>query len=322
MPFFDFPIEKLVEYRPERSEPADFDAFWAETLATSRAFPLDAVFTPVDIGLRTFDVYDVTFSGYGGQRVKGWYIRPAGVSTPLPCVVEFIGYGGGRNSPLLWLKWPGAGYATFVMDTRGQGSVWSFGDTPDLPDGANPSTPGFMTQGILNPRTYYYRRVFTDAVRAIEAARSRDDVDSAKIVVTGGSQGGAITIAAAALVPDVAAAMPDVPFLCHFRRAVGLTSAHPYQEIVIYLNAHRTHEQQVFGTLDYFDCLNMTPRIKAPSLFSTALMDETCAPSTVFAAYNHLTAPKDINVYRFNGHEGGQAVQGEAQIKWLHDILG
>lgn len=322
MPFFDFSHDKLVEYRPERSEPSDFDAFWAKTLAEADAHPLDAVFEPVDLGLRTIEAYDVTFSGYGGQRVKGWYLRPANTSGALPCVVEFIGYGGGRNSALNWLKWPAAGYATLVMDTRGQGSMWSHGATPDLPDGANPSVPGFMTQGILDPHSYYYRRVFTDAVRAIAAARSRSDVDGAKIAVCGGSQGGGIAIAAAALAPDVAAAMPDVPFLCHFRRSVGLTSAHPYQEIVIYLHTHRDHEARVFDTLDYFDGVNMATRISAPSLFSTALMDETCPPSTVYAAYNYLNGPKDIRVYRFNGHEGGQLLQAEAQIHWLHGVFG
>jgi cephalosporin-C deacetylase len=322
MPYFDLPIDQLTSYAPERSEPADFDAFWAETLAESRTHPLDPVFRPVDLGLRRVDVYDVAFSGYGGQRVKGWYLRPSGAGEALPCVVEYIGYGGGRSSPLNWLMWPSAGYAVFVMDTRGQGSVGSPGDTPDLPDGANPFTPGFMTQGVLNPRTYYYRRVFTDAVRAIEAARSRDDIDPSRVAVRGGSQGGGIAIAAAALVPDVAAAMPDVPFLCHFRRAVGLKDRHPYQEIVVYLTAHRDHESRVFDTLDYFDGVNFAPRIAAPCLFSTALMDEVCPPSTVFAAYNHVGAPKDIRVYRYNGHEGGQLVHAETQIAWLNQRLG
>lgn len=322
MAFFDLSAEQLVQYRPDRSEPADFDRFWADTLADARKHPLNAVFAPVDIGLKQVDVYDVTYNGYGGQPIKGWYLRPAGISAPLPCVVEYIGYGGGRNSPLNWLKWPAVGYAFLVMDTRGQGSVWSHGHTADLPDGANPSVPGFMTQGVLNPQTYYYRRVFTDAARAIEAARSRADVDGAKIAVCGGSQGGGITLAAAALVPDVAAAMPDVPFLCHFRRAVGLTDANPYQEIVTYLHTHRGNETRVFNTLDYFDGMNMAARIKAPSLFSTALMDMICPPSTVYAAYNYLDAPKDIRVYRFNGHEGGQFEHAELQVKWLREKFG
>src|SRR5947209_17297353 len=115
------------------------------------------------------------------------------------------------------------------MDTRGQGSSGSSGDTPDVePEGSNPQFPGFMTRGILNPQTYYYRRLFTDAVRAVEAARSHPAVDADRIAVTGGSQGGGITLAVSGLEPSVKACLPDVPFLCHYRRATHLIATHPY----------------------------------------------------------------------------------------------
>jgi cephalosporin-C deacetylase len=322
MAFFDMSLEELQAYKPERSEPEDFDAFWQATLAEARQHPLDARFEPVDFGLRLLGTYDVTFAGYGGQPVKGWFLLPAGHKGPLPCVVEYIGYGGGRSFPPDWVLWPSVGYAFLVMDTRGQGSTWRHGDTPDLPDGANPFTPGFMTQGILDPKTYYYRRVFTDAVRAVEAARSHSAVDPKRIAVTGGSQGGAITIAASGLIPDVAVAMPDVPFLCHFRRAIGLTDNHPYAEVVRYLSVHRDHEETVFKTLDYFDGVNLAARSTARALYSTALLDMTCPPSTVFAAYNHVNAPKEMRVYRFNEHEGGGAHQTVEKVRFLKAVWG
>lgn len=322
MPFFDMPLEQLEQYRPLTNEPADFDAFWAETLAEARRHPLDPVFTAIDADLAQVDVFDVTFSGYGGQRIKGWYLRPAGVADPLPCVVEYIGYGGGRGYPHDWILWPSAGFAALAMDTRGQGWSWRKGDTPDLPDGDNPHVPGFMTQGILNPRHYFYRRVFTDAARAIEAARSRADVDSSRIALNGGSQGGGITIAAAALDGQVALAMTDVPFLCHFERAVGLTNALPYQEIITYLHTHRDAEAQVFSTLAYFDGVHFARRMKAESLWSVALMDEVCPPSTVYAAYNAAPEPKAIHVYRFNGHEGGDARHVVRKLKLVRERWG
>jgi cephalosporin-C deacetylase len=114
--------------------------------------------------------------------------------------------------------------------------------------------------------------------------------------------------------------MPDVPFLCHFRRAVGLTDNHPYQEIVKYLSVHCDKEHTIFSTLDYFDGVNFAARSKAPALYSTALMDETCPPSTVFAAYNYVDAPKDIHVYHFNQHEGGQSHQTVEQIRFLKQL--
>jgi cephalosporin-C deacetylase len=322
MPFFDMSLAELQAYQPLRSEPADFDAFWQNTLEEARRYPLNARFEQVDYGLRLFDTYDVTFAGYGGQPVKAWFIVPAGQQDSLPCVVEYIGYGGGRGFPHEWLVWPSMGYAFMVMDTRGQGSVWRPGDTADLPDGANPFVPGFMTQGVLDPKTYYYRRVFTDAVRAIEAARSHRAVDAARVAVTGGSQGGAITVAASGLVPDLAAALPDVPFLCHFRRAIGLTENQPYAEVVRYLSIHRDHEETVFNTLDYFDGVNFAARSQVRALYSTAMMDQTCPPSTVFAAYNHLKAPKDIKVYHFNEHEGGSAHHVLEKIRYLRALWG
>jgi cephalosporin-C deacetylase len=320
---FDYSLEELQRYTPARTEPPDFDAFWAATLAETRAHPLNAVFEPVDYRLTLLDQFDVTFSGYGGQPIKGWLSLPRGANGPLPGVVEFIGYGGGRGFPLDWLLWPSAGYAHLVMDTRGQGGAWSKGDTPDLqPDGSNPSHPGFMTQGVLSPKTYFYRRVFADAVRAVEALRTHPSVDGARVAVTGGSQGGGISLAAAGLDPSVAACMPDVPFLCHYRRATEITASHPYEEISRYCMTHRDKVETVFRTLAYFDGVNFAARAKARALFSVGLMDEVCPPSTVYAAYNHYAGPKDIRVYSYNHHEGGGSYQAVEKVRFLRGLWG
>jgi len=321
MALFDLSLDQLRSYLPERGEPADFDAFWQQTLADARQSPLDARFEPVDYGLSTVETFDVTFNGYGGQPIKGWLQLPRQRSGTLPCVVEYLGYGGGRGFATDWLLWSSAGYAHLVMDTRGQGSSWSKGDTPDIEsDGGNPQFPGFMTRGILRPQTYYYRRVFTDAVRAIEAAQAHPAIDGARIAVSGGSQGGGISLAVCGLVPEVQIAMPDVPFLCHYRRATEITDAHPYQEIARYLMTHRDKEDTAFDTLSYFDGVNFAARAKAQALFSTALMDEICPPSTVFAAYNHYAGPKEICVWRYNHHEGGAAYQTQEKIRFLRGI--
>jgi cephalosporin-C deacetylase len=321
MAFYDFPLEKLQSYLPVRNEPSDFDQFWANTLAESRAFALSATFEPQDIGLKLVETYDVTFNGYGGQKVKGWLNMPRQRTTPLPCVVEFIGYGGGRGFPFDWLTWSNAGYAHLIMDTRGQGSTWSTGDTPDPePDGSNPHIPGFMTRGVLNPKTYYYRRVFTDAVRAVETARSHSAIDASRISVTGGSQGGGISLAVAGLVPDLVACMPDVPFLCHYERATEITNSAPYSEIARFCQRHRDKIQTVFNTLAYFDGINFATRARAKALFSVALMDDICPPSTVFAAYNYYASQKNISVWKYNYHEGGQSYQILEKLKFMHAL--
>ena len=324
---YDMPLAELELYRPERDEPADFDAFWADTLADARSHPLAATFEPYEAGLATLDVSDVTFAGFGGQPIKGWFIAPRDPSASpflkdgkLPCLVEYIGYGGGRGRPVDWLLPPSAGHAHFVMDVRGQGSNWRAGDTPDPETSMVAQTgwyPGFATRGIADPETYYYRRLMTDAVRAVEAARANPLVDAARVAVTGGSQGGGQALAAAGLVPDLLLAMPDVPFMCHWRRATEITDGDPYQEVVHYCKIHREQTDRVFRTLSYFDGVNLAARAKAPALFSVALMDFTCPPSTVFAAYNHYAGPKTIEVYPYNGHEGGETIHTELKMKRL-----
>lgn len=308
MAFVDMDLDELIDYKPARSEPADFDAFWAGTLAEARKHPIDAVFEPENTSLTTVVVEDVTFRGYGGQPIKGWFLRPAAASGPLPAIVEFIGYNGGRGLPFERLTWASAGYAHFIMDTRGQGGVWAVGDTPDIfEDGGGPAYPGVMTRGVFAPETYYYRRLYTDAVRAVEAARAHPYVDPARVVVYGGSQGGGLSIAVAGLVDDIAGLITDVPFLQQFRRATEITDEFPYKEIADFCKIHRDKVERIFRTLSYFDGLNFAARSKAPSLYSVALMDDVCPPSTVYASYNHYAGPKEMVVYPYNGHEGGQA---------------
>ena len=322
MAYFDMPLEELERYRPQLRVPADFDAFWQGTLEEARRHPLEARFEPADFGLSTVEAYDVTFGGYGGHPIKGWLLLPRQRPGPLPCVVEYIGYGGGRGYPLDWLLWSSAGYAHLVMDTRGQGSSWSHGDTPDPGSGASAHYPGFMTDGVLDPATYYYRRVFTDGVRAVEAAREHPAVDPERVAVSGGSQGGGIGIAVAALEPAVKVLMADVPFLCHFRRATEITDAHPYQEIGRYCLVHRDQVDRAFETLAYFDGVNHASRVGARALCSVGLMDEICPPSTVYAAYNHLPGPKQMQVYRYNHHEGGGSFQVREKLRFLADAFG
>ncbi|WP_129336297.1 acetylxylan esterase [Cellulomonas endophytica] len=318
MPLTDLPLEELERYAPVLDAPEDLAEFWATTLDEARRSEDRAVLRPVTTPVRELVVEDLTFPGFGGEPVRGWVVRPRREGR-LPCVVEYIGYGGGRGLPAEKLQWAAAGYVHVVMDTRGQGSGWgSGGDTPD-PHGAGPAVPGFMTRGIERPETYYYRRVFTDAVRLLDAVRDLPFVDPARVAVTGASQGGGIALAAAALAPEhVAACLPDVPFLCHFRRAVALTPEPPFTEISRYLAVHRGSDEAVFRTLSYVDAAVLARWATAPALFSVALMDGIVLPSTVYAAFHaYAGAEKAIEVYAWNGHEGGQVPHWVRQAEWL-----
>ncbi|WP_442927716.1 acetylxylan esterase [Microbacterium sp. MMO-20] len=314
--YTDLPLDQLHAYAPELPEPDDLDAFWAATIAEARAAGDGATRTAVDGPVRTVIVEDLTFPGFGGDPVRGWVLRPRD-GRPAPAVVEFVGYGGGRGLPGERLAWSSAGYVHVIMDTRGQGSGWSLGDTPD-PHGSGPAASGVMTRGIHDPRTYYYRRVFTDAVRLVDAVATMPFVDPDRIVVTGGSQGGGIAIAAAALSSRVAAVLPDVPFLCDFPRAITHSLHDPFTEIARYLAVHRDEAEAVRRTLSYVDGAVLARRVTAPALVSVALMDEIVLPSTVFAAFHALgSADKTLEVYEFNGHEGGGMHHWLRQTDWL-----
>lgn len=317
MPFFDLAPAELRAYRPAVAEPADFDAFWARTLAESRAAGGTPQLTPHETPLRTVEVFDVVFPGFAGDPVRAWLTVPRGAAQPLPAVIEFNGYGGGRGLPHERLAWASAGYAHLFMDTRGQGSAWGTGGATPDPHGTGASHPGFMTRGIESPEDYYYRRVYTDGVRLVDAARSLPVIDPARVAVTGASQGGGIAIAVAGLVEGLVGVMPDVPFLQHFERAVGLTDRDPYNEIVRYLAVHRDAAPRVFETLSYVDGVHFAARASAPALYSVALMDPTCPPSTVYASHNAWAGEAEIVEYAYNDHEGGQGVQWERQARWL-----
>lgn len=322
MPLTDLTLPELAGYRPDVAEPDDFDTFWARTLAEARALPQQPSVTPVPGPVSELVVEDLVFSGYAGDPVRAWVIRPRS-GGPLPAVVEFIGYNGGRGLPAEHLHWAAAGFVHVVMDTRGQGSGWGGGGATPDPHGTGAAFEGFMTRGIESPETYYYRRVFTDAVRLVEAVRSLGHVDAGRVAVTGGSQGGGITLAVAGLLGDgVVAALPDVPFLCHFRRSVALTPGRPFTEVTQYLSVHRDRADEVFATLSYFDGAVFARRASAPTLFSVGLMDDIVLPSTVFAAFNGYGGPdREIAVYEFNGHEGGQLFHWQRQVEWLRQRL-
>jgi cephalosporin-C deacetylase len=150
--------------------------------------------------------------------------------------------------------------------------------------------------------------------------RQQSAVIPDQIAITGGSQGGGITLAVAGLDTAVPVAMPDVPFLCYYRRATELIETDPYNEITRFCATHRDQVETVFRTLSYFDGVNFAARATAQALFSVGLMDDICPPSTVYAAYNYYSGAKEMIVYNYNNHEGGGPFQLRKQAQFLRDL--
>jgi cephalosporin-C deacetylase len=163
-----------------------------------------------------------------------------------------------------------------------------------------------MTRGLGSPEQYYYTRFFTDAVLAVDAVRRLPCVDGARVGVTGGSQGGAGALAAGALADDVRVVVARVPFLCDVPRAITITNARPFHELVDYLAVHRDQIDHVLAVLAHVDGAVLASRITAPLLVTAALMDEIVPPSGPFAAYNAAPSKKkELILHPYNGHEGG-----------------
>jgi cephalosporin-C deacetylase len=313
MPLYDLPLEELRRYRTATAEPPGLDDWWAGRLAAARALARPLKLTRHEPDLYgPLEVYDAEFSGADGDRIRAWYIRPPAADK---VTVRFIGYGGGRGAPAEHLLAPSVGYGVFVMDTRGQGGRWTTGATPDGALGDGPELSLVMTRGIATPEGYYYTRLFTDAALAVDAALELSG--GAPVAVGGGSQGGGLALAAAAFHgSNVAVCHADVPFLCDIQRAVTLAPGAPYTEISDFLAHNVQLTDAALATLRYVDCALLARRITAPTLMSAGLMDTICPPSTVFAAYNEITADKDIAVYPFSGHDVPPA-HAERQLRHL-----
>lgn len=314
----DWPYEQLVKYAPQSTAQEDFDEFWNTQIAHSSRVPLNPEFTEVADCLPLARVYDVAFDAVDGVRVRGWFLTPRQVERPLPAVVQFIGYSGGREYPHQLAAHVLNGFCAFIMDSRGQG-----GSTGWRVDTTHGGERGFITHGILDPEEYYYRAFYLDTVRAVEVVAGRPEVDSHRIAAVGGSQGGALTIACASLCPRVAVMAPDVPWLSHFRRSLEI-SVGPYEEIINFMKRFPEQIEPAFRTLSYFDNMNLVRRTRVrAAYYSVGLWDAICPPSTVYASYNLLPehVERSIEVYPYNGHEGGGSLHQQRKLQWLRQTL-
>lgn len=297
---YDMPLEELRNYKPELTKQSDFEEFWQNTLARLAEVPADYRLTPREYPVKGVRVFQISYAGFENANIDGWLAIPEG-SGPHPGLVLYHGYNwamdGGIHDTVNWaLK----GYTALHMLVRGQQ-----GKSVDNIVSSTGFVCGWMSKGIQSPEEYYYRAVYMDAVRAVEVLASIPEVDTTRIGVTGGSQGGALTLAAAALskIPVVAAS--EFPYLSHFERAIDFTPQGPYLELNEYFRRYSDPkiEEQAKKTLSYFDIMNLAPRIKCNIWVCIGLVDEITPPSTVFAVYNHLECPKELEVFRYFGHE-------------------
>lgn len=304
MPLFEMPLEELRVYTGTNPRPADFDAFWDDGLAEMRALPLDSELIPASFSSPVADCFDLYFTGTGGARVHAHYLRPKDAAAPHPAVLMFHGYTGNVGDWYEKLGYAASGFSVFALDCRGQG-----GASEDVGGVKGTTYRGHIIRGLDDaPHKLLYRDIFLDTARLAAIAMNAEEVDERRVAAMGASQGGALTVACAALEPRVVRLAPQYPFLSDYRRVWEMDLAkQAYEELTYYFRMFDpTHarEEEVFTRLGYIDIQFLAPRIRGEVLWGMGQMDQVCPPSTQFAAYNRISSNKELVLYPDFGHEG------------------
>lgn len=301
---FDFPLETLKTYEGINPCPADMDAFWETGLEEMRALDWDVQLEPAAFQAPHVECFDLTFTGVMGARIYAKFVRPKKITAQIPAIVEFHGYTGASRDWVELLSYAGAGFCVAALDCRGQA-----GRSEDVGGVLGNTLDGLLMRGFASedPRKLYFRNVFLDTAQLAHIVMDRDEVDATRVGAMGGSQGGALTLVCAALEPRIKAASSMYPFLCDYKRVWEMDQdVAAYRDIRRYLReCDPLHERAdaLWEKLGYIDVQHLVKRIRAEVLMATSLMDTICPPSTQFAAYNKITAPKHMDIYPDFGHE-------------------
>lgn len=300
---FDMPLEKLREYQGRNPRPADFDAFWDNSLAEMRAVDPRVELTPAEFQASFADCFHMHFTGTGGARVYAKLLRPKELQQPGPAIVMFHGYSGSSGDWVDKLPYVAAGYTVAALDCRGQG-----GFSEDTGGTKGWTLRGHIVRGLDHaPEKLLFRQIFLDTAQLAGLVMEMPEVDATRVGAMGGSQGGGLTLACAALEPRIQRAAPVFPFLCDYQRVWEMDQAKDaYMELHEWFRRFdplHEREEALFTQLGYIDVQHLAPRIQANVQMAVGLMDTVCPPSSQFAAYNKISSPKSLRIYHDYRHE-------------------
>ncbi|MFC4775541.1 alpha/beta fold hydrolase [Paenibacillus sp. GCM10023252] len=305
MPLVDMPLEQLLQYQGKNPRPHDFDTYWERALSELNSVESSIEMVPAAFQTPQAECYDLYFTGVRGARIHAKYLKPRGSSEPHPAVVMFHGYTGSSGDWADKLSYVSLGYSVLAMDCRGQG-----GGSNDSGGVTGNTHHGHIIRGLADEDAdnLLFRHIFLDTAQLARIALELPEVDANRVYATGWSQGGALTIACAALEPRVKKLAPVYPFLSDYIRVWQMDLAKDaYAELRTYFrhfDPQHKQELETFTKLGYIDIQNLAPRIRGEVLLGIGLMDTICPPSTQFAAYNKITSPKRLEIYPDFGHEG------------------
>ncbi len=306
MPSVDMPLKELKKYKGINPKPEDFDQYWERALKELDELDFNTQIIPAEFKTGHSDCFDLFFDGVDNSRIHVRYARPSGAGldgNKNPAVLRFHGYTGEAPSWAELMQWTAAGYSVFAMDTRGQGGL-----SEDRGGVRGTTWRGQIIRGLSDgPEKLLFRQIFLDTAALARIALAQPEVDENRVGALGGSQGGALTIACAALEPRIKRAAPLFPFLCDYKRVWEMDLGRDaYEELQYWFkkfDPRHEKEAEVFTTLGYIDLQFLAHRIKAKVMMGCGLMDEICPPSSQFAMYNKIKADKEVVIYPDFGHE-------------------
>lgn len=321
--FYDDTIKKVFginpqDIKPTLHRPADFDVFWQRTLDTLRRIPPQYKITE-DKNQSTDEmkVYLVEMHSWGNAIIKGWLTIPTKRTSRLPVRYRVPGY-----LVAMHPSFTEDDFAVFQLNVRGNGNAKSAINTNGLQ---------YNLYNIQSREKYVYRAVYMDCMRGLDFIMSNAQqfgLDTGRVSLDGGSQGGALAVVVAALDHRIKCVTTEVPLYSDIRDASRITRLTPPKTNtpVYYLNNYvKTHPsfpfERLFRVWDYFDPMNFAQRVQCPVLMGIGLMDDLCPPSASFGMYNYLaTEDKERWVSPDKGHEV-DAIYYRFQYVWLREHL-
>ncbi|MGX7348167.1 acetylxylan esterase [Aerococcus vaginalis] len=308
-------LEAMKQYRGMDEVPADFDEFWDAQIANLE-LPTDYTLEEQDFGIPNVIAESLTFTGTNNGEISAKLLFPKR-EEKVPVIFKFHGYMGRSKDWSELLKYVACGYGVVAMDVRGQAG---FSNDRRAFDGM--TVTGQIVRGMTEgPEQLFYRDVYLDVYTLIELVTALPNVDENNLQCTGGSQGGALSIAGAALNPRIKQIVIQYPFLSDFRRVLRTNNqSDAYNELIRYFKFtdpfHET-EDAVIETLSYIDVKNMAHRINVPVKMFVSVVDDICYPSTQFAVYNRLGGEKEYVLMHEYEHEAMNVFVNDAVMNWL-----
>src|SRR5436190_9091265 len=214
MPVFEMPLDRLREYEGRNPRPDDHETYWEKALAEMRATNSNVDLVPYPLKSAAAECFDLYFTGVGGARVHAKYLRPREAREPHPAVLLFHGYSGNSGDWADKLGYVSQGHSVAALDCRGQGGL-----SEDTGGVKGNTLRGHIIRGLDDsPEKLLFRQIYLDTAQLAHIVMQMPEVDESRVGATGGSQGGGLTLACAALVPRIKRAAPVFPFLCDYQR--------------------------------------------------------------------------------------------------------